>query len=143
MRAFLPLVASEICGELPIRELVVPNDASTADEREWAEYEAATRASLISLELAREMDEAVARRVVVALEIDGAPDWSHVQAILVDGQEAEPYARAACEAETDEEADAALDDLLEYPLEWFDILEREDLCHALNSGNNPIFIATT
>ncbi|MDO5034479.1 MAG: hypothetical protein Q4E01_03730 [Actinomycetaceae bacterium] len=134
MRAFLPVVASELCGDLPVREVVVPSQVgSSAEEREWFEYEASARASLISLELVRDLGEPVQRRVVVALEGD-VVDWAHVQAILVDGVEAEGFVRAAVEAETQDEADAALDELLELPLEWFDALERSDLCAEFSKG---------
>lgn len=131
MRTFLPVMASELCGDLPDRELVVPEPAGPSnDDREWADYEATARASLISLELTRDTEGSVLRRIVLAL--DGqAIDWDHVEAILVDSSEAEPAARRAYEAETQEEADEALDELLEFPLLWYDIAERSDLCKEL------------
>ncbi|EPD30797.1 DUF6912 family protein [Gleimia europaea] len=134
MRCFLPLVASELCGDLPVRELVTPSTGATsAEEREWFEYEAAVAASLISLELVRDLEEPTQRRIVVALE--GDPVWENVEAILVDGLEAEPLVRRACAARTQEEADEVVEELLDALLEWFDVSERVQLCQALNSHN--------
>lgn len=132
MRCFLPLVASELCGDLPVRELVTPSSGATcAEEREWFEYEAAVAASLISLELVRDLEEPTQRRIVVALE--GEPVWENAQAILVDGLESEPLVRRACAATSQEEADEAVEELMDAFLEWFDVSERAQLCQALNA----------
>lgn len=131
MRTFLPVTASELCGDLPNRDLITAEPAGPSnDDREWADYEATARASLISLELARDTEDSVMRRIVVAL--DGKViDWDHVEAILIDSPDAESAVRRAAEAQTQEEADEALDDVLEFPLEWYDIEERSGLCEQL------------
>ncbi|MDU6756172.1 DUF6912 family protein [Actinomyces sp. HMSC065F11] len=88
-------------------------------------------ASLISLELVRDLEEPTQRRIVVALE--GEPVWENAQAILVDGLESEPLVRRACAAATQEEADEAVEELMDAFLEWFDVSERAQLCQALNA----------
>ncbi|MDO5049533.1 MAG: hypothetical protein Q4D87_06600 [Actinomycetaceae bacterium] len=132
MRSFLPVTATELCGDLPNRELVVPKPAGgSGDALEWAEYEATVDASLASLELVRDTGEPVQRRIVLALDGDTI-DWEHVVAILIDGSDAEDSVRRACEATTQDEADEALEELLDFALQWYDASERAGLARVLN-----------
>lgn len=139
MRTFLPVTAAELCTDLSdaeviARELIVPRPSGpSADDREFAEYDATVDASLASLELVRDTEQTVQRRIVLALDGEEVA-WKHVVAILIDGEDAVPSVSRACSAQTQDEADEALEELLEFPLEWYDVAERDDLCSSFASA---------
>ncbi|MDO5720535.1 MAG: hypothetical protein Q4P05_07340 [Actinomycetaceae bacterium] len=139
MRVFLPLVPHELRADaLPIRTAAIPAAEKDGVDRELAEYDATIDASIQCLELIREAAAGPYRRLVAAVDVKTARDteevavtWDWVSAILVDGDDAQNAVRHACEATTQEEADAAVATVLDHALEWFSTEERLALADAL------------
>ncbi len=124
--------------------------ALSADDIERAEYDALINASIESLIVIRDSQEGtspeVPRRVVAVadLDLDGEDvtrghlalprhvDWHHVRALFVDDDDGVDVVRACCEAATQDEADRCVEVLLDFPLDWYDIAEREALARTLS-----------
>lgn len=70
--------------------------------------------------------------VVVALR-PMAINWNSVVAILVDEEDAEDQVRQVIDAQEQEEADAAVAELWEEYLLWYDIDERDDVMQDLSA----------
>lgn len=127
MRVFIPATLKDLTkGHLSANTVVVPEvTESGADAVEIAEFIATEDASILSLELIRESSEAPYQRVVIALEVKNLQEtqqsisWQQVKAIFVDNPLAETAVKAACEAQTQEEADTAVEEVLEHDLEWY------------------------
>lgn len=127
MRVFIPATLLDLTADtLPTVEPVVPQLIhSGPDATEVADYEATEDASILSLEMLRDNPQAPARRVVIAVEVQDSAEvakglsWKKVAAIFVDGPEATELVQAACVATTQEAADDAVAELLEYALEWY------------------------
>lgn len=138
MRVFLPLLPDElIAPALPIRLATVPQPSGTSDEQELSEYEATIEASIRALELVRDSGGPY-RRLVAAVDVKAANDttthevpWSWVSAFLVDSADAEQAVELACRAQTQAEADAAVEAVLDHALEWFSPDERLALAEGL------------
>lgn len=102
-----------------------------AEAVEVADFEATEDASILSLELLRETEQKPARRVVLAADVKNPDEvlnglnWNKVKAILVDGPEAEPFVETVYAAQTQDEADEAVSEVLEYILEWYALEEKK------------------
>lgn len=138
MRVFLPLLPEELSAPaLPIRSATVPQPSGGGDEQELSEYEATIEASIQALELVRDSGGPY-RRLVAAIDVKAANDtatqevpWNWVSAFLVDSSDAEQAVKRACQANTQPEADAAVDAVLDHALEWFSPDERLALARGL------------
>lgn len=143
MRVFLPLVPCELPADaLPIRAAAVPSADSDGGDQELAEYDATIDASVRCLELIRDAGTGPYRRIVAAVDVKSAHDteessvpWEWVSALLVDGEDAQNRVRNACESTTQEEADQAVEAVLDHALEWFSTDERLALAQALIPGS--------
>ncbi len=136
MRLFVPLVASDLRhAQLP---KVAPVELLAADAEDYDESSEAVleEAGYRSLLRAQELGETPARIVAVA-EVKNASiqlqDWIQTDAIMADDIEGLSAARAALEAETQEDADAAMGELFQVALSWYDVSEREELASALGA----------
>lgn len=145
MRVFLPLVPHELRADaLPIRAAAIPSTDSDGADQELAEYDATIDASVQCLELIRDAGTGPYRRIVAAVDVKSASDteetsvsWTWVSALLVDGEDAQNAVKSACESTTQEEADEAVEDVLDYALEWFSTDERIALANALIPTDSP------
>lgn len=131
---------------MPVRELLpVPNRQPNqrADEVEELEYNCCLEASLASLELIRDSQAPVAhcRRVVAAVELPGhysvgeavKLDWEYLDALLIDDEDAAELVHHICQLQSQDLADAAVEELLEgYPLVWWDRAERRQVSAQAN-----------
>lgn len=130
------------------------------EQAEVYEDDAVTEAALDSLSLLRDEPVSVGvnralRRLVLAVEVpetsaacvsneaadeDGVVfpvelesiEWGQVAALMVDDADAEDAVQAVLRAEDQDTADAAIAELWEYAIGWFDIAERQALASALN-----------
>ncbi|MDO5728145.1 MAG: hypothetical protein Q4P71_00800 [Actinomycetaceae bacterium] len=141
MRVFVPLFAEELkAPALPIRPATLPIPTVGGDEQELSEYEATVEASIRALELIRD-HAGPYRRLVAAVDVESADDtatreitWDWVSAFLVDSADAEEDVLRACQATTQEEADAAVESVLEHALEWYSPDERIALARGLTNN---------
>lgn len=123
------------------------------------EDNALTEAALDSLELLRDEEKPgtqtrALRRLVIAAEVPHAQvaflsdepadddgvvfpvsmqslEWTHVVAFMVDDEEAETAVQAVLEAQDQPSADAAIEHLWDYAINWFDSAERLALSNHL------------
>lgn len=148
MRVYLPLLPSELLDDsLRPRSgftVVAPADCDR-EGVEVLEDDAQTEAALLALSLMREEQGERPLRMVVAQDVD-APQpkgegvveagdfaivWDAVAAILSDDPEAAPAVRRVLDAEEQDEADAAVADLWEFSLGWYDVSERESMARFI------------
>ena len=148
MRVYLPLLPSELLDDSPCPRsgftVVAPADCDR-EGVEVLEDDAQTEAALLALSLMREEEGERPLRMVVAQDVD-APQpkgegvveagdfaivWDAVAAILSDEPEAAPAVRRVLDAEEQDEADAAVADLWEFSLGWYDVSERESMARFI------------
>ncbi|MDY5600996.1 MAG: hypothetical protein SPF88_04280 [Schaalia hyovaginalis] len=148
MRVYLPLLPSELLDDDPRPRsgftVVAPADCDR-EGVEVLEDDAQTEAALLALALMREEEDEEPLRMVVAQDVD-APQpkgegvvevgdfaivWDAVAAILSDDPEAAPAVRRVLDAEDQDEADAAVADLWEFSLGWYDVSERESMARLI------------
>ncbi|MCF2710666.1 MAG: hypothetical protein SPH79_07750 [Schaalia hyovaginalis] len=148
MRVYLPLLPSELLDDSPRPRsgftVVAPADCDR-EGVEVLEDDAQTEAALLALSLMREEEDEEPLRMVVAQDVD-APQpkgegvveagdfaivWDAVAAILSDDPEAAPTVRRVLDAEEQDEADAAVADLWEFSLGWYDVSERESMARFI------------
>lgn len=148
MRVYLPLLPSELLDDDPRPRSGFTVVAPTDCDREGVEVledDAQTEAALLALALMREKEDEEPLRMVVAQDVD-APQpkgegvveagdfaivWDAVAAILSDDPEAAPAVRRVLDAEDQDEADAAVADLWEFSLGWYDVSERESMARFI------------
>ncbi|WP_034284901.1 DUF6912 family protein [Schaalia suimastitidis] len=152
MRAYLPLLSSELPAPLPSRPLWTVSDDPTlnGEAREVAEDDAQTEAALASLTLLRDARDGNAlRRLVVAVEIAGlhigATEQTVVEipavepaamtpvAYLVDGDGMGMLVAAVLDATGQDDADEAVAALWEEAMEWYDVDEVDELAQRLRA----------
>lgn len=127
MRVFIPATLLDLTEEVtPARAGIIPVVTEDGpDALELAEFEAMEDASVEALELIRESDTAPYLRVVIALEVKDAAEtlqtrpWKHVKALFVDSAENAKLVAQVCQAQTQDAADEAVENLLEEDLEWY------------------------
>lgn len=155
MRLYLPATLADLAADAPPRLRAFTAQAPAdvrGDDLEVLEDEAQDEAALESLRRLR--DDAPAappRRLVLALdlpltrtpepleegsstgvlEVDTPVTWSDVVAFLLDGEDAEDAVRTVLAAEDQDRADAALAELWDHALQWFDASERPRLVEGL------------
>lgn len=137
MQIFIPLTVPDLqLSRPPKREVFEVDLRPDAENIEEVAEEVRDTAALASLEEARD-EEAPATRLVASAFVEKAGDypssWDQVDALYVDDEMGRDLAEKAVNATTQDEADSAVEALLEEPLMWADVSERPRL-HAFLVG---------
>lgn len=149
MRVYFPALSSDLGEEqISLRQafVAVPSPDMGGEDVEVLEDDAQVEAALASLILLRDAPTHAYARIVLAADIqtDAVPsgtgvrevnnvrcDWNDVVAILADDGETSEQVRRVIEADDQDQADHAISDLWEFPLQWFDVSERDALREIL------------
>ncbi len=137
MQHYLAITAPELLAPTPpARRPIVVASEELPEGVSWEEAidEAQDEAAWQSLLLARDENTHPARIVLGGRlsTADSAFDsWEQVEDIYADDEESQAICAAALAAQTQDEADRLVSDLVERPLLWFDVSEREELGASL------------
>lgn len=134
MRHFLPLTSAELTESCPPNRQAQVADGRglSGDESEELYETVGDEAAFCSLELVAAAAE-VAKRRIVAVGPVAPKRWEDIESFLVDDFEAEDLIAEIRAAATQDELDAAVEELLALPLQWFDVSERPALAAALGA----------
>ncbi|MSS83835.1 hypothetical protein FYJ24_03475 [Actinomycetaceae bacterium WB03_NA08] len=127
MRIFLPLKASELCDVRPPRRDGMCPLENSDDAAEEALYEAA----FASMELS--FAEGVLPVRVVAVGEGPLTTWDDVESFHVESERGIAIARRMLHIEDQEVLDAAVEEIFEQPLHWYDVTELPLLRSVLGS----------
>lgn len=149
MRVYFPALSSDLGEEqISLRQafVAVPSPDMKREDVEVLEDDAQVEAALASLILLRDNPTRAYARIVLATDIqtESVPsgtgvlelsnvrcDWNDVVAILTDDGETSEQVRRVIEADDQDQADQAISALWEFPLQWFDVSERDALREIL------------
>lgn len=134
MRYFLPLTSAELAESRPPHRQAQVADGRglSGDEQEELYETVGDEAAFYSLELVVSAAEVIKRRIVAVGPVP-PKRWEDVESFLVDDFEAEDLIARIRAAVTQDELDAAVEELLAVPLQWFDVSERPELAAALGA----------
>lgn len=131
MQIYIPLTVGELGGgNPPCNDCVMIGVSEGEDGFEEAKVEALDDAGIASLVLARESGDIPTRLVASAFVKDERAlpaRWADVDSLYVDDAQGRELAGIAVDAQTQEEADEIISQLLDEPLMWADISEREKI----------------